>query len=139
MKEITDTLDSIKIFGSANSNVKRIRRQSTELEKIFNITTACISPNQAGLSVLKSMGNRTIFITKKSAITGGEIFNIENNVNGLLYEKDEDLIDILIWLLDNPQKNMEMNINAYKFYHEYRTPKMMSNSICQAIENSLQL
>ena len=35
MKEITDTLDSIKIFCSANSNVKRIRRQSTELDKIF--------------------------------------------------------------------------------------------------------
>ncbi|WGF92212.1 glycosyltransferase family 4 protein [Aequorivita marisscotiae] len=131
----------IELFVKVNnlSNwVKLLGRiyDDTKLEEIFNMSRACISPNQAGLSVLKSMGNRTIFVTSKYAITGGEIFNIENNVNGILYNKNEDLVEVLSWILDNPKKNRIMNDNAYAHYHNFRTPEMMAKSICNAIENN---
>lgn len=108
-----------------------------ELVNIFNKTIACISPNQAGLSVLKAMGNGTMFVTKTNAITGGEIFNIKNGENGILYNSDDELTDVLAYLIDNPEKTMKMNRKAYEYYIKYRKPKFMAESIINAINNSL--
>lgn len=107
------------------------------LAEIFSLSLACISPNQAGLSVLNSMGNHTCFITSEGAITGGEIFNIKNEYNGIIYGRDLSLLDCLQWLLSNKDKVKEMNINAYEYYINYRTPTMMANEIKKAIAYSL--
>ena len=95
------------------------------LEQYFRSAFACISPGQAGLSVLTSMGYGTAFITKKNAITGGEIFNIIDNFNGILYNNDEDLFNILLDIDNNKKKFIDFGKNARKYYVDNRQPEMM--------------
>lgn len=109
-----------------------------ELKKHYLSSIACISPNQAGLSVLSSMGYGTPFITKEDAITGGELFNINNKENGILYKNPSDLIYILQDLSLNPKKYLTMGVKAAKYYSEYRMPEMMANGIINAVNYTLK-
>ncbi|HWW42661.1 glycosyltransferase [Pedobacter sp.] len=105
-----------------------------KLSEIYKNAIACISPNQAGLSVLTTMGNGTIFVTEKEAITGGEIFSITDKKNGIIYEGGEDeLLVKLRWIVENRSETVEMCKNALDFYTESRTPGQMADSIYQAI------
>ncbi|MBB2954367.1 glycosyltransferase [Sphingobacterium faecium] len=122
-------MDKIVLFGSIYD--------PKALSKIFNQSIVCISPNQAGLSVLNSMGNRTSFVTRRDAITGGEIFNIENRYNGIIYDANERLSKVMEWIVDNSELVHKMNNNAYDHYITNRTPTMMANAIKKAITDSL--
>jgi glycosyltransferase involved in cell wall biosynthesis len=104
------------------------------LSVYFNSAIASISPDQAGLSVLKSMGYGVPFITMSNAITGGERFNIINNFNGILLESFEELKTIILDIAVNPQKYLEMGKNAQQFYTNFRTVQHMVNGFDQAIE-----
>ena len=104
------------------------------LSKHFSSSLACISPGQAGLSVLKSMGYGVPFITKLNAITGGEIFNIENKVSGILYENDNELKDIIVDISENKSKYIKMGEKAKNFYDNHRKPEDMAQGISNAIE-----
>lgn len=103
------------------------------LSEYFNEAVVCISPNQAGLSVLKSFGYGVPYITMQDAITGGERLNIKHNNNGVLYENESDLKDILLDILHDKQKYYEMGIRAKDYYHYYRTPQHMSKGLEDAI------
>ncbi len=103
------------------------------LEQHFRESLACFSPGQAGLSVLVSMGYGTPFITKKDAITGGEIFNIENGVNGVVYEDGQSLSQIIIELHNNPAKYEEMGKNARNYYLTNRRIDQMVGAFEEAI------
>ncbi|SMG20297.1 glycosyltransferase [Arenibacter troitsensis] len=105
-----------------------------QLCKYFSRAIACISPGQAGLSVLKSMGYGVPFITKKDAITGGEIFNIENGINGVLYENNNELENIILDITKNRSKYIEMGKKAKIHYDSFRKPEDMANGIIGAIE-----
>lgn len=119
-------IDNIKLLGP-------IYDDKTKSE-IFKNAFACISPNQAGLSVLESMGYGVPFITTESAITGGEIFNITNNKTGRKIKNLEELKDVILDITNNPQIYVEMGINAFNYYWSYRTPENMANGIIEAIE-----
>lgn len=108
-----------------------------EKAKFFAHSIACISPNQAGLSVLESMGYGTPFVTSEDAITGGEIFNIENNVNGVLMSDVSELKDVLIDITENKEKYLDMGRNAYKHYWVCRKPEDMAEGLAQTIEYML--
>jgi len=84
------------------------------------------------LSVLASMGYGTPFITKKDAITGGEIFNIKNGVNGIIYSNDKDLVDILKDISTNPSKYEMMGKRAREHYLNYRKPEQMVQAFIDA-------
>lgn len=103
------------------------------LNKFFAKALLCISPNQAGLSVLKSMGYGVPFVTRKEAITGGEIFNIHDGVDGIIYNEQEDLKQIIIHCLENKNKYVEMGKAARTFYESYRTPSVMVQGFVDAI------
>lgn len=110
-----------------------------KLSTYFQTALACISPKQAGLSVLTSMGNATIFVTEKDAITGGEIFNIKDKVNGIIYDVEkESLLDVMEWILNNREMVIEMSIAARNFYEESRQPEHMAGEISSAIEFAIQ-
>lgn len=102
--------------------------------KYFSKAIACISPGQAGLSVLKSMGYGVPFITKEDAITGGEIFNIENKITGVLYNSDEELTSIMKDICLNKTKYLQMGLRAKEYYDLNRKPEHMATEISESIQ-----
>ena len=108
--------------------------EEQKLSELFNSACACISPGQAGLSVLKSFGYGVPFITHIDAITGGERLNIQNNVNGLLFNDYSELTRIVLDIFKNPNTYLEMGTNAKQFYDSDRTPTHMANGFLNAVQ-----
>ena len=106
------------------------------LSDYFSKALICISPGQAGLSVLTSMANSVPFVTRTDAITGGEIFNINNGgkITGVFFEKKDDLITLLCDTVANRNKYMIMGENARKYYKRERSPEQMVESIINAVK-----
>ncbi|MFS4418537.1 glycosyltransferase family 4 protein [Maribacter sp. 2307ULW6-5] len=107
--------------------------EEKELKKLFEKSYACISPGQAGLSVLKSFGYGVPFITHRNAITGGERLNIKDGVNGCFFDDYNELKDIIINLTNEKDKYIKMGENAKQFYDSERTPDVMANGFISAI------
>ncbi len=103
--------------------------------ELFSKAIACISPLQAGLSVLESMGYGVPYITMEDAVTGGEAFNIQNNVNGLRLKSVNEFEDVILDIFINKAKYIQFGINAYNHYWNFRKPEDMANGIIEAIEN----
>ncbi len=104
-----------------------------ELATYFLKARACVSPNQAGLSVQKSMGYGVPFITKKDAVTGGEIFDVVNGKTGILYTEDSQLTEILLDIDRNPKKYKTMGGACREFYKKNRTIEVMAQGAIDAI------
>ena len=116
--------DSVKAWIKENHCEQRILLagaiyDENVLSEHFSRALMCISPDQAGLSVLKSFGYGVPFVTHKDAITGGERLNIENGVTGILIDSFDEIA---------------MGKNAKKFYDESRTVERMVGGFMEAIE-----
>ena len=105
--------------------------------RIFSKTIACISPCQAGLTVLESMGYGVPFVTSRNAITSGELFNIKNGENGVLMDSLSDLEMILKDINMHPEKYLEMGKRAKHYYDTFRTPINMVNGFVEAINYAI--
>lgn len=105
-----------------------------EKAKYFSRSIACISPRQAGLTVLESMGYGTSFITTVNAITGGEVFNIEDGVTGVLVKDVSDLKNVLIDIANNCDKYLLIGKQAYKHYWDCRKPEDMAKGLADTVE-----
>ncbi|GGF60914.1 glycosyltransferase family 4 protein [Wenyingzhuangia marina] len=104
------------------------------LKVFYTDAIALISPGQAGLTVLNAFAYGVPFVTTKTAITGGEIFNIKNEINGLLYDDNHNnLKNIILELTRNPQKVYQMSVNAQNHYFEHSTLDKMVEGLSQAI------
>lgn len=108
-----------------------------EKAKFFEKSLACISPMQAGLSVLESQGYATAFVTTKNAITGGEIFNIKNGENGILLDDVEQLPQTILDIANNPNKYIAMGQAGRKHYVKSRKPQDMAQGFIDAVEYML--
>ena len=106
--------------------------------RLFQKAIACISPEQAGLSVLESMGYGVPFITGKDSITGGERLNIINGVNGVLFDNRSQLCEIILDISKSPQKYITMGQNAQDYYWRFRKPLDMVNGLSDAIQYVLK-
>lgn len=104
------------------------------LAKYFARALICISPDQAGLSVLKSMGYGVPYVTNQNAITGGEIFNIKNGENGLLIKDFDELEQIMLDTLVNEDRYLEMGRKAKKHYEQNRRVDQMVEGFLAAID-----
>ncbi|MCK9210007.1 MAG: glycosyltransferase [Ignavibacteriaceae bacterium] len=146
----TDKFLSMDIIGKGEeyANIKKIIQQrglsdsiflrgpiydEDELSKYFSRSLLCISPDQAGLSVLKSMGYGVPYVSKTNAFTGGERFNIIDKENGLLYNTHEELVFIIQDAYKNPEKYIALGINASEYYNSNTTIKHMANGFIDAI------
>jgi len=110
------------------------------LKSIFREAIACVSPGQAGLTVLSSMAYGVPFVTSHNAFTGGEIFNITNGVNGFLYDGTiEVLTSILLKLSNDSGEVGRLSINAQEYYYEYATLSVMVKGLSDSIEYALHL
>ena len=138
--------------GDEESNLmEKVRRESLDgqvvfyhavydenaLSRLFQRALLCISPHQAGLSVLKSFAYGTPFVTREDAITGGELFNIRNGENGILYKHDSDLAPILTDAASHPEKYLEMGRAAHRYYAEEASPEAMVEGILTAIRYAI--
>lgn len=103
------------------------------LADYFSRAVLCISPDQAGLSVLKSMGYGVPFVTFSNAITGGERFNIDNGVNGVLFDDFGQIKDIILDASGNTDKYVEMGRKAKEYYYDCRKISDMAAGFLEAI------
>jgi glycosyltransferase involved in cell wall biosynthesis len=109
------------------------------LKPYYETALACVSPNQAGLSVLTSMGHGVPFVTEKNAITGGEIFNLRHMATGFIYEGGAGaLAKTLSWIVNNKLATNDIGRNARDFYVNNRTPEHMAAALADAIESAVR-
>lgn len=83
------------------------------------------------------MGYGVPFVTRRDAITGGEIYHITPGVNGIMYEKDNELTAILIDAANNPQKYVEMGFKAKVYYDNHATVRHMAQGAMDAFDYAL--
>lgn len=105
-----------------------------ELSKHFSTALISVSPKQAGLSVLQSLGYGCPFITRKNAISGGEIVNVKDGETGILYNSTKDLINIFEDVYLHPVKYIEMGVKAKKYYEDYASPRVMVQGFLDAFK-----
>jgi len=77
-------------------------------------------------------------VTRFNAITGGEIFNIENNVNGFLYTDESELIKIIESTIVNKEHLLQMGEASKLHYANQASPDRMVKGVLEAIEYSIQ-
>lgn len=107
--------------------------EKKKINRILSKALLSISPKQAGLAVLHSMSCGVAFVTSKESITGGEIFNITNNYNGVIYKTSGELQNIIIDAHNNPIKYIAMGSHAHEYYYKNRTGSKMVKSFIKAI------
>lgn len=100
----------------------------------FSKALACVSPRQAGLTVLESMGYGVPFITTENAITGGELSNITNMTNGVVLKNESELLNIIEDISKNKDKYILMGERARDYYENNRTVAHMAEGLWSAIE-----
>ena len=106
-----------------------------ELKFFYDLSLASVSFGQAGLAILQSMAFGVPFLTKENAITGGELSNVMNGVNGILCEDSESsLLESLVWCVNNHLKCQEMGFNAFTYY---RTSASV-NGMLKAFKSAIQ-
>src|SRR5690606_5513247 len=100
---------------------------------VFSKAVATVSPQQAGLSVLESFAFGVPFITNVHAITGGEIFNIEEGATGFLFQDKEQLIRILVRLVNDGNLQERLASNCFNYYWDNRTISQMAKGFASAV------
>jgi glycosyltransferase involved in cell wall biosynthesis len=111
---------------------------SEQLKSFYSNAIACISPGQAGLSVLSCFAHGVPFISTPNAITGGELFNIKNGWNGYLYSGNIlELADIIIMLNNDKGKVYELSMNAQNYYFKYRNIDIMVQGLIDSINYAI--
>lgn len=108
-----------------------------EKARYFAKAYACISPQQAGLSVLESMGYGVPFVSTKDAITGGELLNVHNGVDGVVMDSESQLPVVIKDIADNKEKYIAMGQKAQQFYNSNRTPLHMAEGMWKAIQYAM--
>lgn len=108
-----------------------------ELKKYYSESILSASFGQAGLSVLQALGFGVPFLTKKNAITGGEITNVKDKYNGILCDDNiKSLEDSLIFAVNNIDIMRELGKNAYNYYSEFCTIENYALGFKDAIEGT---
>ena len=108
------------------------------LKNYFAKAIVCISPKQAGLTVLKSLGYGVPFVTRTDAITGGEKVNIISGETGLFYDSEEELIEIISKTATERQFFSAMSESALRYYRTKASPELMAQGVVDAIRYSLR-
>lgn len=103
------------------------------LKDLFLRAIICVSPKQAGLTVLKSLGYGVPFVTRSNAISGGEKTNIINGETGLFYDSKEELINILSNTVKCPDSFSAMSDAAIRYYRTQASPQIMAQGVIDAI------
>lgn len=121
--------EKVKFKGQIND--------SNVLKDIYNSSIVSVSFGQAGLSVLQSLGFGVPFITRKDAISGGEITNIKDGYNGILCDNTiHSLEEAIFNVCTNLEYAQKLGENAYNYYSEHCTVQIMAKGFIESIENN---
>lgn len=150
------TITKLNIVGSGNENmVQKLENyvfeeslssyvffqgplyEDTEKLEYFSDAIACVSPKQAGLSVLESFSYGVPFICFEDAISGGEHLNVINDFNGYLVNSDTELTEKLFEISVDKNKAQMLGQNAYLHYTKERSMERMVEEFSKAIEYTL--
>lgn len=112
--------------------------EEDKLKDYFVKSIICVSPKQAGLTVLKSFGYGVPFVTRSNAITGGEKTNIIPGKTGLFYDTEEELVDILCKTATEPETFSAMSAYAINYYKTEASPERMAQGVVDAINYALK-
>lgn len=105
-----------------------------ELAGYYAEAIASVSFGQAGLAVLQSMAFGVPFVTKRNAISGGEIHNIANGRTGLIVDDDPAALEVALRsLFGNVERARAMGEAAYRYYSEEATLEKMVDCFQNAI------
>lgn len=122
---------------SASVELKGSINDPGELGCYYREALAAISLNQAGLSVLQSMGFGVPFVTLRTAVSGGETSNIVDGVNGFLLPDDDAAItECLTKLCSQPKLSTALGRAARAHYLNYATIENYAEGISDAIEGT---
>ncbi|CAA0120739.1 Alpha-monoglucosyldiacylglycerol synthase [BD1-7 clade bacterium] len=109
-------------------------QNDVEKQRYFESAVACISPKQAGLSVLESFSYGVPFIAYEDAISGGEHLNIENGVNGFLVQGQRQLVEKMSALDSSEEMARSIGTNAHNFYQNSRSISHMVDGFLDAFD-----
>lgn len=105
-----------------------------EIEKYFSKAIACISPRQAGLSVVESMAYGVPFVTSKYPITGGEYTAIVEGANGYFFDGSvKGLVKTLENIIESANQ-FNLNQNCIEYYNRFRSPELWVNQVLKALD-----
>jgi len=132
-------VDKFKQFVQENNLSQNVRfvgalYDENEKRKYFESAVACISPKQAGLSVLESFSFGVPFICFDNAISGGEHLNIKNGFNGYLVKSKKELISRMLFMVNNEKEYRVMGRNSYEFFSRERSMDEMVSQFDAAIK-----
>ncbi len=131
-KEWIEMSNTLGIGGRVHFHGKI--EDSVKQEPFFESAFACISPGQAGLSVLQSMAYGIPFITSRDAITGGERLNIIDGNNSIFFDGTaQALADKLVTVIENQEQTRQMAFNAFQYYQENCSIENMLSGFLKAI------
>lgn len=99
------------------------------LANYYGEAIASVSFGQAGLAVLQSMAFGVPFVTKRNAISGGEINNIKDGKNGVIVDANAAALQsALLRLINNVEAARRLGEAAYRHYSEEATLEKMIES-----------
>lgn len=104
------------------------------ISKELNKAILCISPAQAGLSVLNCFAHGVPFLTSFYPFSGGEFTSIIEGVTGFFYDGTVDGLTKKIEQILKREDLNEISINCRIFYERYRSPKVWFNGFFSAIK-----
>ena len=104
------------------------------LSDLLKESYCCVSPNQAGLSVQKTMAYGVPILTKKYPRSGGEVNVIINEINGFFF--DGTVIDLsykLQKIIDNVDLKKNSN-NCMTYYRHFNSPDVWLKGYLSVID-----
>lgn len=105
------------------------------LRTYYSRAICSVSFGQAGLSVLQSFGHGVSFVTRRDAVSGGEIENIIDGYNGVLCDESQvSLEHAMTALCADMSKANELGRNALIFYRQNASISAMVSGFVGAIE-----
>lgn len=108
-----------------------------ELAPYYARALVSVSLNQAGLSVLQSMGHGVPFLTIRDSLSGGESLNITDGVNGFVVDDNNNAICAALQsLAGDTALATRMGAAARNHYQRYATIENYAQGFFDAIEGT---
>jgi len=105
------------------------------LADLYSQAIVSVSLNQAGLSVLQSMGHGVPFLTTEQSISGGEVDNIVDGFNGVLVEdSDPSICEAIVKICSSGDWARQLGRNAAEHYETYATMDNYAQGFLDALD-----